>query len=76
MADPITFTWSSINEIGRSNFDPDIVTDFNRAEGDLLRFDLIDANETVAGNQAFQFIGMAPGGFTAPGQISWSDQWH
>jgi hypothetical protein len=30
---------------------------------------LIDANETVAGNQDFTFIGTA--GFTAPGQINW-----
>jgi Ca2+-binding RTX toxin-like protein len=66
---PDHFQWSSINEIGWFNFDPDIVTDFKRAEGDLLRFDLIDADETVAGNQAFQFVGTA--GFTGPGQIWW-----
>jgi Ca2+-binding RTX toxin-like protein len=64
------FIWSSVDEIGLFNFDPDIVTDLNRAEGDLLHFTLIDANETVAGNQDFTFIGTAP--FTAPGQISWS----
>jgi serralysin len=64
------FIWSNVNEIGLFNFDPDIVTDLNRAEGDLLHFSLIDANETVAGNQDFTFIGTAP--FTAPGQISWS----
>jgi Ca2+-binding RTX toxin-like protein len=64
------FIWSSVDEIGLFNFDPDIVTDLNRAEGDLLHFTLIDANETVAGNQDFTFIGTAP--FTAAGQISWS----
>jgi Ca2+-binding RTX toxin-like protein len=63
------FIWSNVNEIGLFNFDPDIVTDLNRAEGDLLHFTLIDANETVAGNQDFTFIGTA--GFTAPGQINW-----
>jgi serralysin len=62
--------WLDINEIGLSNFDPDIVTDLNRAEGDLLDFNMIDADETVAGNQAFSFIGTA--GFTAPGQINWT----
>jgi Ca2+-binding RTX toxin-like protein len=66
---PDHFQWSSINEIGWFNFDPDIVTDFKKSEGDLLRFDLIDADETVAGNQAFQFIGTAA--FTGPGQINW-----
>ena len=41
----------------------------NRAEGDLLHFTLIDADETVAGNQDFAFISTAA--FTAPGQINW-----
>src|SRR4051812_31652689 len=59
------FIWSNVNEIGLFNFDPDIVTDLNRAEGDLM-----DANETVAGNQDFTFIDQAA--FTAAGQISWS----
>jgi Ca2+-binding RTX toxin-like protein len=63
------FVWSAVEEIGWFNFDPDIVTDFNRPVGDLLAFNPIDADETVAGNQAFTFINTAP--FTAPGQISW-----
>jgi len=63
------FIWSNINEIGLTNFDPDIVTDLNRAEGDLLHFTNMDANETVAGNQDFTFIDQAA--FTAPGQINW-----
>jgi len=63
------FVWSSVDEIGLFNFDPDIVTDFNPLQGDLLAFNTIDADETVAGNQAFTFIGTAP--FTAPGQINW-----
>jgi hypothetical protein len=63
------FIWSNVNEIGLSNFDPDVVTDFNRAEGDFLHFTNMDANETVAGNQDFTFIGNA--GFTAAGQINW-----
>jgi Ca2+-binding RTX toxin-like protein len=62
------FLWSSINEIGLFNFDPDIITDFNTAQ-DVLHFTNIDANETVAGNQDFTFIGTAA--FTAPGQINW-----
>jgi Ca2+-binding RTX toxin-like protein len=62
------FVWSSVNEIGLFNFDPDIVTDFNTAE-DVLHFANIDADETLAGNQDFTFIGTAA--FTAPGQINW-----
>jgi trimeric autotransporter adhesin len=63
-----TFLWKSIDEIGLFNFDPDIVTDFNRAQGDILDFSQIDADETVGGNQAFTFIGTA--GFTGPGQVT------
>ena len=62
------FLWKSVDEIGLFNFDPDIVTDFNTAE-DVLHFTNIDANDTVAGNQDFIFIGTAA--FTAPGQINW-----
>jgi len=61
------FLWSSVDEIGLNN--PDIVADFNKAEGDFLHFTNIDADETVAGNQDFTFIGTAA--FTAPGQINW-----
>jgi Ca2+-binding RTX toxin-like protein len=61
------FLWSSVAESGLNN--PDIVTDFNRAEGDFLHFTTMDANDTVAGDQSFTFIGT--GVFTAPGQINW-----
>jgi hypothetical protein len=49
----------------------DVVEDFSRPDGDLLGFDGIDANELVAGNQAFTFIGTAR--FTRPGQIRYED---
>ena len=61
------FLWSSVAE-SRSN-NPDVVIDFNRAEGDLLHFTNMDADDTVAGDQIFTFIGTAA--FTAPGQINW-----
>ncbi|MGK9169198.1 M10 family metallopeptidase C-terminal domain-containing protein [Inquilinus limosus] len=35
----------------------DRITDFNRAEGDRIDLHLMDANTTVAGDQAFTFIG-------------------
>jgi len=63
------FLWKSIDEIGHFNFDPDIVTDYSTAQGDVLHFSNIDADETVAGNQNFTFISSAA--FTAPGQINW-----
>jgi Ca2+-binding RTX toxin-like protein len=63
------FLWKAIDEIGWFNFDPDIVTDYSTAQGDVLHFTFIDANETVAGNQDFTFISTAA--FTAPGQINW-----
>ena len=63
------FLWKSVGEIGWFNFDPDIVTDYSSAQGDVLHFTFIDANDTLAGNQDFTFISTAA--FTAPGQINW-----
>jgi Ca2+-binding RTX toxin-like protein len=63
------FLFNSIEEIGHFNFDPDIVLDYSSAQGDVLHFTNIDADETVAGNQNFTFISTAA--FTAPGQINW-----
>ena len=45
----------------------DRIMDF--AAGDLIELTSVDANATVAGNQAFQLIGAAP--FSRPGQIRW-----
>jgi Ca2+-binding RTX toxin-like protein len=61
------FLWSSAADSSVTL--PDVVTDFNRAEGDFLHFTNMDADDTVAGDQNFSFIGTA--GFTAPGQINW-----
>ncbi len=35
----------------------DIITDFNRAQGDKIDLSAIDANLRLAGNQAFEFVG-------------------
>jgi serralysin len=59
------FLWSSIAEVGS-----DDVVDYSSAEGDVLHFTNIDADDTLGGNQDFTFIGAAA--FTAPGQINWS----
>ena len=58
------FLWSSIAEVGS-----DDVVDYSSAQGDVLHFTNIDADETLPGNQDFTFIGTAA--FTAPGQINW-----
>jgi Ca2+-binding RTX toxin-like protein len=58
------FLWSSIGEVGS-----DDVVDYSSAEGDVLHFTNIDADDTLNGNQDFTFIGTAA--FTAPGQINW-----
>jgi Ca2+-binding RTX toxin-like protein len=59
------FLWSSIGEVGS-----DDVVDYSSAEGDVLHFTNIDADDTLNGNQDFTFIGIAA--FTAPGQVNWS----
>jgi Ca2+-binding RTX toxin-like protein len=58
------FLWFSIGEVGS-----DDVVDYSSAEGDVLHFTNIDADDTLNGNQDFTFIGTAA--FTAPGQINW-----
>jgi Ca2+-binding RTX toxin-like protein len=58
------FLWSSIAEVGS-----DDVVDYSSAEGDVLHFTNIDADEILGGDQNFTFIGTAA--FTAPGQINW-----
>jgi Ca2+-binding RTX toxin-like protein len=69
------FVWTSTNETSLAGQAADVVTDFNRAAGDLLAFNPIDANATVPGDQAFTFVGIVDvtqgGSFTAPGQIGY-----
>jgi Ca2+-binding RTX toxin-like protein len=45
----------------------DVITDFNRAQGDKIDLSTLDANMEVSGNEAFQFIGTGP--FTGAGQV-------
>jgi Ca2+-binding RTX toxin-like protein len=63
-----TFVWTSTAETRVALAEADVVTDFNRSEGDLLSLFRIDADETVSGPvPPFAFVGTDP--FTAPGQI-------
>jgi Ca2+-binding RTX toxin-like protein len=61
------FVWNSTAESGLAASEADRITDFNRSEGDRIDVSAIDANETIAGNQAFTFAGI--GNNPAAGQI-------
>jgi Ca2+-binding RTX toxin-like protein len=64
------FIWRTVTETGVLVVDMDLITDFNRREGDLIDVHEIDADETIFGNQDFTFVGTA--GFSAPGQIRYA----
>lgn len=51
------FLYRSVNESNRR--DPDEIMDFSAAEGDRIHLGAIDADTTIARNQAFTFIGEA-----------------
>jgi Ca2+-binding RTX toxin-like protein len=63
-----TFVWQTIIDSGVVGGSVDVVTDFNRAEGDLIDLAGIDADIAAAGDQAFTSVQVG-GVFTAPGQI-------
>ena len=67
-----TFVWMYTAESDGTSWNTDFITDFNRAEGDLIDLHGIDADVYAAGDQAFAFIGDASHPFTAPGQISFA----
>jgi Ca2+-binding RTX toxin-like protein len=70
--DADTFRWLSTSDAGTTFITADFVSDFNKAEGDLLDLSAIDADVTVSGNQSFEFIGREA--FTEPGQVRWFTQ--
>lgn len=51
------FVYGSAAETGTGATTRDLIVDFNMAEGDKIDLSAIDANENLAGNQAFIFIG-------------------
>jgi Ca2+-binding RTX toxin-like protein len=63
------FNFSSTNDSTAAK--QDIVTDFNAAQNDRLGLSVIDANTTMDGNNAFDFIGSAA--FSAAGQLRFAD---
>ncbi|WP_225205838.1 calcium-binding protein [Novosphingobium huizhouense] len=68
-----TFLWKATSEFaGRlpnASFAVDIVLDFSHADGDRLDVSGVDANDGLAGNQTFAFIGSDPFAADAAGQI-------
>jgi Ca2+-binding RTX toxin-like protein len=70
------FVWWSTGDTRLAGQEADVVTDFNRASGDLLDFRFIDANATGGtADDTFTFVGVVDvtqgGSFTAPGQIGY-----
>jgi Ca2+-binding RTX toxin-like protein len=64
------FVWTSTAETGVAGAEADVVTDFNRSQGDQLAVNAIDA--IVGGSDdAFTFIGVFDGAFEAAGQIAY-----
>lgn len=43
---------------GNTTGTADVITDFGDAEGDRIHLSVVDANSTLAGNQAFHFVGL------------------
>ena len=53
-ADTFAFSQTNHSAVGAN---ADVITDFSHAQGDKIDLSAIDADTTVAGNQAFTFIG-------------------
>lgn len=51
-----TFYFSSLNDMGNTLLDTDIIMDFNPREGDKINLRAIDANSHLAGKQNFLFV--------------------
>src|SRR5262249_56842695 len=57
--DADTFIYQATNQSTVAATGRDTIADFSQAQGDKIDLSLIDANTTVVGNQAFDFIGSA-----------------
>ncbi len=53
-----TFVFTAITDFGPAGQE-DVITDFNRVEGDRIRLNQVDANTNAGGDQAFTFLGTA-----------------
>jgi Ca2+-binding RTX toxin-like protein len=66
------FQFGATNEIGTTTAACDLIADFTRGQ-DRLDLSAIDANTTVAGNDAFVLLGAGATGFTAAGQLRFAN---
>ena len=65
-----SFIFGDITEFGPAGQE-DVITDFNRIEGDKIRLTSVDANTGVSGDQAFSWLGT--GAFThVAGQLHYA----
>ena len=65
------FCFAALSDMGLGLGNRDVITDFS--SGDRLDFSRIDANATLAGDQAFTLTsGIGTGGFTANAQVRYS----
>lgn len=62
-----TFIFRNISDLSIRTSTTDLIRDFSYAGGDRISLNFIDANEGVAGDQAFKFIGTQ--GFNGPGEV-------
>jgi Ca2+-binding RTX toxin-like protein len=64
------FDFDEVTDTGTLDGTRDTISDFNANESDKIDLSTIDANEVLAGNDAFQFIGTAEfSGTDASGQL-------
>ncbi|WP_435201527.1 calcium-binding protein [Qipengyuania sp. 902] len=54
-----TFVFASLGHSSSSAGAADTITDFSKAQGDIIDLSAIDANANVGGNQGFAFVGQA-----------------
>ena len=65
--DAFTFLSATLDNTTGGNATADVITDFSRAQADVIDVSTIDANTSASGNQAFAWLGRAE--FTGrPGQ--------
>ena len=64
------FIFNDVSQFGPAGQE-DVITDFNRAEGDRIRLTIVDANTLVLGDQAFIWLGTAAFTHTA-GELNYA----
>lgn len=68
------FVWTSTAETRQAATEADVVTDFNHLVGDQIAVNLIDADQTIAGDQEFKsvkFVDFQTSFFAGAGEIGY-----